>query len=136
MLGPDPSGPEYVNGVAEVTSPFTAEALMAVLHKVETMLGRSRGPERWAARACDLDLITHGAMVTPGLVAWRAASEGPPEAIRESLILPHPQAHRRAFVLLPLAELAPEWRHPVLRMTAQQLFDALPEADRRTVRRL
>jgi 2-amino-4-hydroxy-6-hydroxymethyldihydropteridine diphosphokinase len=92
-----PSGqPWYVNGVAAVETALGPEALLAALHEVEHKFGRVRGA-RNAARVVDLDLIAYGEVVRPG-----------PEAP----ILPHPRAAERAFVLLPLAEIAPEWRLP------------------------
>lgn len=92
-----PSGqPWYVNGVAAVETGLDPAALLAALHEVEHEFGRVRGA-RNAARVVDLDLIAYGEVVRPG-----------PEAP----ILPHPRAAERAFVLLPLAEVAPGWRLP------------------------
>lgn len=93
-----PSGqPDYVNGVVRVESALSPAALLALLHEVEARLGRVRG-ERNAARPADLDLLDYDGQVSrPG----------------ESPVLPHPRLHQRAFVLLPLADVAPGWRHPV-----------------------
>lgn len=92
-----PSGqPWYVNGVVSVETGLGPEALLALLHEIESQFGRVRG-ERNAARVVDLDLVAYGELVRPGPAAP---------------ILPHPRAHERAFVLLPLAELAPGWRLP------------------------
>ncbi len=92
-----PSGqPWYVNGVAAVETSLDPVALLAALHEVEQEFGRVRGA-RNAARVVDLDLIAYGEEVRPG-----------PEAP----ILPHPRAAERAFVLLPLVEVAPGWRLP------------------------
>ena len=75
-----------------------------------TDLGRVRG-ERWGARVLDLDLLDYYHQVTP------------PHSL---LQLPHPRLHLRRFVLQPLVDLAPDWRHPVLGQTAQRLLDAIP----------
>lgn len=101
---PDPSGPEYRNGVALVEANCGPEALMNTLFQVEAAFRRVRS-SRNAPRTLDLDLIAYGRRVmdTPGLV------------------LPHPRAHERLFVMGPLAEIAPNWRHPVLGRTATDL---------------
>ena len=126
---PAGSGPDYVNGAARVVSTLTPKDLLDALHKVETMLGRSRSGDRWAARPCDLDLIACGSMVAPGAIVWRHFEAAPPETPRDTLILPHPQLHRRAFVLKPLADIAPDWRHPILGKTVTEMLRDMPEAD-------
>lgn len=104
---PDPTGPEYRNGVAIVeTKAGPAEVLKALL-EVEAALGRARG-DRNAARTLDLDLIAHERTVMDG----------------DGLTLPHPRAHERRFVMGPLAEIAPEWRHPLSGATAAELAAA------------
>ena len=93
---PDPSEPAYLNGVALVSPDLPPEQMLAALHAIERAFGRARG-EPNAPRTLDLDLIAHG----------RTVLEGP------GLVLPHPRAHERRFVMGPLAEIAPAWRHPV-----------------------
>jgi 2-amino-4-hydroxy-6-hydroxymethyldihydropteridine diphosphokinase len=91
--------PWYVNGVVAVVSTLTAPAVLDRLHRIEEDFGRLRG-EANAARTLDLDLLDFdGVIVTP------------PEG--HALRLPHPRLHERAFVLLPLRDVAPNWRHPV-----------------------
>jgi 2-amino-4-hydroxy-6-hydroxymethyldihydropteridine diphosphokinase len=111
-LGP-PEQPWYVNAVAEIRTRLAPGELLAVLHRVEKALGRVRR-ERWGPRRLDLDLLLYDDVVSrdPGLC------------------LPHPEMHRRAFVLAPLAEIAPEVRHPVLKKTAAQLLLDLDAAAR------
>ncbi len=104
---PDPADPEFVNAVAEVETGLSPEALLALLHEIEAALGRRRAAPN-APRAIDLDLLDY----------LGAVQAGPPA-------LPHPRLHRRAFVLLPLAEIAPGWRHPVSRRSVGDLIAAL-----------
>lgn len=108
---------DYVNGVAAVTTHRPPEALLRVCHRLERAAGRARGT-RWGSRTLDLDLIAyHGVILnrSPGSVRrWRASRRTP-------LTLPHPDMARRAFVLVPLAEIAPGWHHPVTGETAAMM---------------
>lgn len=92
-----PAGqPSYLNGVLRLGTDLPPPDLLAALHRLEAQAGRERR-ERWAARTLDLDLLLYG------------------EEVRDTpdLLLPHPRAWDRAFVLAPLADLAPELAHPV-----------------------
>ena len=134
---PPGSGPDYVNGAALMETALEPEALLALLHEVEASLGRERRA-RWAARVCDLDLIACGDLVLPdaetarGLMALgpEAAGKTPPPA---RLVLPHPRMQERAFVLAPLADIAPDWRHPLTGRSVSEMLAALPEAARAEV---
>ena len=110
--------PDFVNGVAAVATVLDPRALLARLHALESALGRVRG-ERNAARVIDLDLLAFGAECRDGV----AGEEGEP-------ILPHPRLHERAFVLQPLREIAPSWRHPRTGETVDALIAALPAGQR------
>jgi 2-amino-4-hydroxy-6-hydroxymethyldihydropteridine diphosphokinase len=101
---PDRQGNEYRNGVAIVEANGPPEAVLEALFAMERSFGRTRGVPN-APRTLDLDLIAHG----------RAILTGP------GLVLPHPRAHDRLFVMGPLAEIAPGWRHPISGRTAAEL---------------
>jgi len=92
---PDPTQPAYVNAVAKVETKLLPGELMRALLLIEKAFGRVR-KTKWEARSLDLDLIDYG-----GLVSDAA-----------HLMLPHPSLHERAFVLMPLADVAAGWRHP------------------------
>ncbi|MEM8935601.1 MAG: 2-amino-4-hydroxy-6-hydroxymethyldihydropteridine diphosphokinase [Pseudomonadota bacterium] len=115
---PDPSHPDYINTVFSARSDLSPEALLSALQAIEAGFGRRRSQKN-APRTLDLDIIAHGDLVTGGS--------------DETLILPHPRMHERDFVLAPLAEIAPDWRHPVSGARAGDLLAALPT---RTARKL
>lgn len=101
---PDASQPAFLNGVALVETGLEPEAALAALLEIERAFGRERAT-RNAPRTLDLDLIAYGRMVRTGA----------------TLTLPHPRAHERLFVVGPMAEIAPGWRHPALGLTAAAL---------------
>ena len=100
---PDPAAPAYLNGVVLVETAASAANVLTTLHRIEAHFGRVRA-EANAPRTLDLDLIAHGRTVLEGAV-----------------IVPHPRAHERLFVMGPLAQIAPDWRHPVIGRTAADL---------------
>jgi 2-amino-4-hydroxy-6-hydroxymethyldihydropteridine diphosphokinase len=101
--------PWFVNGVARIETSLEPIELLALLKRIERQFGRRRGI-RNAARTLDLDILDYEGKVDKG-----------PE-----LTLPHPRMQERAFVLLPLAEVAPDWRHPKSRQGVATLIAALP----------
>ena len=109
---PNPRDPKFVNAVAEVQTALFPQTLLARLHEVERLFGRTRMMPN-APRTLDLDLLDYQGRI----------ASGPPE-------LPHPRMQSRAFVLVPLAEIAPGWRHPVSRKSAAKLLRELPDSGR------
>jgi len=101
---PDPEKPHYLNGLALVETALSPRETLATLRRIEVAFGRRREAEN-APRTLDLDLIAHGRAVLD----------------EADLTLPHPRAHERLFVMGPLAEIAPGWRHPVLGETVEAL---------------
>lgn len=105
-----PSGqPDYINGVAHLRGAIDPAEFLVILQKIEHEAGRGRG-EINAARTLDLDIVAMGGLV-------RSAPDP---------VLPHPRAHLRAFVLRPLADVAPHWVHPVSGRTVRDLLAGLP----------
>ena len=104
---PDGAYPDYLNGVALVETGFSPREIMAALLSIEAEFGRRRGAAN-DPRTLDLDLIAHG----------RSVIDEP------DLVVPHPRAHQRRFVMAPLAEIAPEWVHPTLGGVAATLAAA------------
>jgi 2-amino-4-hydroxy-6-hydroxymethyldihydropteridine diphosphokinase len=110
---PPSDQPWYVNAVAALATEIDPFALLAALQRVERQFGRVRGV-RNAARTVDLDLLDYGGL----------------EVESTALTLPHPRLHQRRFVLVPLRELAPDWRHPRFGLTAGQLLARLTTRQR------
>lgn len=120
---PESGQPDFLNAVAIGRSARAPHEILEGLHVIERDLGRVRDIP-WAARAIDLDLLAVGDIVSP---EWRAAAErgNRPNEAGGPLILPHPRLHLRRFVLEPLVQIAPDWRHPALGLTARELLARL-----------
>lgn len=112
-----PAQPDYLNGCALLEVVLSPEAVLEQLHAIEHRYGRVR-LERWGARTLDLDLILYGAL----------------QHESATLLVPHPRFRERAFVLLPLAEIAPHWIDPLTGKTVVDLASTV--ADRHTVQPL
>jgi 2-amino-4-hydroxy-6-hydroxymethyldihydropteridine diphosphokinase len=108
---PNPADPPFVNAVAMVATKLSPAALLAVLHQVETDFERRRGVAN-APRTLDLDILDYDGRI----------EHGPPQ-------LPHPRLADRPFVLFPLRDVSPDWRHPVTGLNVNELIAALPAHD-------
>ena len=110
---PDPPSdqPKFINSAALVRTSLTPPELLHQLHRIEADFGRRRN-NRNEARILDLDLLAFGEQIT------RASSE-------TDLSLPHPRLHLRSFVLRPLHDLVPNWQHPTVGKTIQELCNEL-----------
>ena len=106
---PPSAQPPFVNGAAQLETGLTPAELLAVLHRVESIFGRLRSAPN-AARTLDLDLIDYDGLI----------QHGPP-------VLPHPRMAERAFVLKPLADLYPAWRHPVTGRTVTEMLAGIEQ---------
>ncbi|MGJ8626017.1 MAG: 2-amino-4-hydroxy-6-hydroxymethyldihydropteridine diphosphokinase [Sulfitobacter sp.] len=136
---PAGNGPDYVNAAAKISAAWSPTQALAVLHKIEAEMGRER-VQRWGQRTLDLDMIAYDDLVLPDLHTHQTWRELPLQAQVErtpdELVLPHPRLQDRAFVLVPLADIAPDWVHPILGKSVQSLLEALPDADKTVVRRI
>jgi 2-amino-4-hydroxy-6-hydroxymethyldihydropteridine diphosphokinase len=115
--------PPYVNAAAAIDTTLPAEALLRRLKQIERASGR-RGGTPWGPRTLDIDILDYKGRVQN----WR---EGRPRFARPGarpLILPHPWVEKRPFVLRPLLDVAPDWRHPVTKKTAQALWRRVARA--------
>ena len=111
-----PPQPDYCNACAALESGLGPDPLLERLLALETRFGRQRG-ERWGPRTLDLDLLAWGDRIHRS----------------DRLTLPHPGLAARAFVLIPLHDIAPTWRHPLLLQTVSELLVKLPSGDRNAI---
>lgn len=126
---PAGSGPNFCNAACIFTTNLPPQVVLEKLHHLEAEFSRTRDV-RWGQRTLDLDLIGYGDQVLPDAAVfdhWRnlpladQMTQTP-----DQLILPHPRLQDRAFVLVPLCDVAPDWRHPVLGQTVSDMRDDLP----------
>jgi 2-amino-4-hydroxy-6-hydroxymethyldihydropteridine diphosphokinase len=110
-VGGPPDQPNYLNAAAELRTDVGPAELLSILLNVERAMGRIRG-ERFGPRIIDLDLLLYDDVIQNDT----------------NLIVPHPRMHERAFVLGPLAEIAPDMNHPVLKKTIRELAEAMPKS--------
>lgn len=128
------SQPNFVNAVVRIGTVVPSRALLKVLKDIERRAGR-RPARRWGPRCLDLDILDYHGLsrnwtATAGRSGVRRAS---PSSL--PLVLPHPELHRRAFVLVPLRDVAPNWHHPVTGASVDQLLRGLRPGTERGVLR-
>ena len=131
---PAGAGPDYVNaaGVVTLRHSMAPGDILACLHTVEAKFGRER-VQRWGMRSLDIDLLALGESVLPDIetyLKWKNLLPNDQRSLApDQLILPHPRLAERAFVLMPLADVASDWRHPITGLTVAQMLAALPAKD-------
>ena len=111
--------PPYVNAVAQLDTSLPPDALLRVLKDVERRSGR-RGGRPWGPRTLDIDIIDYAGLIRH----WHGGRGDFTRPGRRPLVLPHPCADRRPFVLKPLLDIAPRWRHPALKQSVRDLWRA------------
>lgn len=133
---PEGAGPDYVNTAIRCRTDLMPGEILQFLHKVEAEFSRVR-LSRWGGRTLDLDIIAVDNHICPDRDTVRHWIDLPVDqqmqTAPEGLILPHPRMQDRAFVLVPLAEVAPGWKHPLLGKTVTEMCDELPEEARAEV---
>lgn len=102
--------PDFINAVVMIETVLSPIALLSRLHQIEKQAGRKRG-RRWGPRTLDLDILD-----------WNGVILKPQGRGRAALRLPHEGIQKRDFVLVPLAEIAPRWKHPILHRTAKEMI--------------
>ncbi len=124
---PADAGPSFVNAAVAVRTKLAAPNMLQALHQIEAEAGRQRHG-RWRQRTLDLDLIAWGDLVWPDAQTqtdWRNLSLiDQQNRAPDGLVLPHPRLQDRSFVLVPLADVAPHWQHPLLGTTVREMLSA------------
>ena len=121
-VGPGQPG-VFVNGVVAIECHCSPDALLRRLKAIERMAG-PRSARRWGPRTLDLDILDYRGRI----IGWRKSARLSDAALRNGIVLPHALMHSRPFVLAPLAEAMPGWRHPVLKSTASELWKRVRDA--------
>ena len=104
----------FLNVAIELSTNLSAEDLLIKCNHIEKKLGRNREKEaRWGERTVDIDIIFYANEVIDN----------------DNLTIPHPRMNKRAFVLVPLLEIAPDYMHPVLNKTVSDLYDSLEDVE-------
>lgn len=125
--------PPYVNAVARVATAKPPGALLRALKQIERRAGRRGGGRPWGSRTLDLDIVDYKGLVQN----WRLKRHCSPRGRRRPLVLPHPLIQDRPFVLRPLLDVAPRWRHPALGLSGRALWERVAsKAEGRVLRRL
>ena len=127
---PDKSKPTFINVGIKIISKLEPYQILKIIDEIEKGFGRIR-KRRWDARVCDIDIIYCNKKIIPTrniLKKWMSMKiEEQLITTPRTLILPHPRIQDRLFFLVPLNELSPNWRHPILGKTAKEILDSIPQ---------
>ena len=123
---PKGSGPNFINCCSVYKTKLNASETLLHLHSIEKSLGRIRN-KRWAPRVIDLDLIYFDEFIYPNqevVKEWMGLSKDKQmESWPTEMILPHPRLQDRAFVLIPMGDIDPKWKHPILKNTVSEMLN-------------
>lgn len=129
---PKGNGPDFINAVISIETGTNPVDLLTILHSIESQMGRVR-ETRWGQRNIDIDIIDYNQNVHPDKATYQLWRGLPLEEQKiktpDQLILPHPRVQDRAFVLIPLRDIAPDWRHPETGEEIGELIEGLPPQD-------
>ncbi len=126
---PKSDQPWFVNAVVAVETALSAAELLRTLHGIEESLGRERRV-RWEARIIDLDILAYDNEIYPAPEYWHEAAIN---LTSRDMIIPHPRLHERLFVLKPLMDICPDWKHPVFGKVAGDYIELLEKSVTRGV---
>ena len=133
---PEGSGPNFINCVIKAKANCSSKEILQKLHQIEGKFERKR-VSRWGARTLDLDLLAVEGQVLPSRKIFQKWFDLPfieqKKKVPSELVLPHPRIQERAFVLLPLLDIEPNWTHPKLYKTAVQLYEELPKQAKKNI---
>jgi 2-amino-4-hydroxy-6-hydroxymethyldihydropteridine diphosphokinase len=136
---PAGSGPDFVNAAALFETDMSPDQVLQMCHDIEHDARRTRDV-RWGQRTLDIDFIGFDGVVMPDHGThdrWRdMPMDEQTRVTPDQLILPHPRLQDRSFVLVPMADVAPDLVHPILGLTTRQMLDARPAAEKASVRPL
>lgn len=115
--------PNFLNCALKAHTAIPAEKILSLFKVTEKALGRQLG-DRWSARTLDIDLVAYGDNVLPSRTTWdQLTCNENPSAYIDEVTVPHPRLHKRAFVLLPLMDIAPDWVHPCLSQSVREMVE-------------
>ena len=122
------AGPDFINCVISAYTELDPVILLEELHSIEAKFGRKR-LKRWGQRTLDIDLLDYDSKIKPNITYVQEWLNMPlDKQLKQTpnqLILPHPRLQERAFVLIPMADVAPDWMHPILCKTTLEMRDTL-----------
>lgn len=121
---PKSDQPWFVNAVVAVETELAAGDLLHKLHEIEAALGRQRRV-RWEARVIDLDILSYKDKILPSAKLWGPKTDG--------TTIPHPRLHERLFVLKPMMDICPDWKHPVLGKTVAELVQIVEKETEQSI---